>query len=1225
MHARTLNPYVTSAFEEWQGKHRVQPQVPREGTSWAAAAGDLAGCSSFGMSGTNAHGLFAVPESLNFQGTSSSNGAAKLAWKRARHWPQAPSNHMLASTKFERNSKTCKFQVPSAAPQLAFLLDHIIQNTPIMPGAGMLETAASACTALRDADGVSSSGRLLCLTGASIPAPVVLQPGSNAALLECRVECATGDVQLRSSRGSTFQVHFKATAGSLTPLAETSPSNPEETNGSGEHTLQYVKQALLPSKEERAKRYIRCSAFVARPPPGSATTGFLGHPAVMDNALQLGPATGDIGKEDDAEVTRVVAGISAFVVSNSQKKLERPGFIGVPTVTERAPMAANGTIYTSHWLLGEGNVHSVHVLDLQAKVINLEANASGSASASAAAAMAEDRARLIYAVEWQASDEAASVFATEKSSLGLGPALPTYMLTHSTAATPACFSLPPGSNDPAQATTETCSTNVEFIQTLMQLPGTASRGQLRLHSHGAHPAARSPHGATAEPPSSAAALSMQSFMRVASAEYPATQWSSVDLQQTQQTEPESSTKWRQKLVDNMGGTDVYCRIAGAGVWTAPRLLVRTPPSVRPKDLAASAELAHHLAGSVVITGGMGALGTLMATWLAPLGAPKLWLLGRSGRTSGDPLPRQLYVTAGQIVCARGDVSSSEEAADIITRSGASAANPLRSVMHAGAVLDSKVISNVTSHSIRTEYSGKVFGAQHLAKRTSAAALSVLQLFSSLASFSGAAGQATYAAANGVLDAWSHAHQGAGLPAVAVQWGNWGGGGMAVKNKGFIERMEKMGLGIIDPGVGLGVMARMLYEISVPAAITASWQGAVSVSNVFLWDNIVRALPAVPAFLEEFARPDVLEAKKKAAAMRSKPLVTVPVTAAAEIWNGKRKKGGAGGSRSRRGQRGGPRQASQPSGASPAAQTQAQQSSEAVLSVILNIMTNLGGAATADQPFMESGIDSLGAVQLRNEIGSAFGVELQPTVTFDHPTPAALAKHVASQTTGEISMPAAAVAAEDKSSSGSAAEGEGELPSTSQASALAPSVDILPDVLSVVESILSSAVGPEDPLMASGLDSLGAVQLRNAISERFGVELPATAALDFPTSAALASHIAQTAGVALAMPSVSGGNANLVYYSDSEGDFAPGISEIVGVSCVYPGQAAQHGAAGFWQAAIGCEDLPSVIPPGRWDIERHYNPDVTGILHSIVSLVECDCTIIFLGFLRHALVGLYAYV
>lgn len=79
--------------------------------------------------------------------------------------------------------------------------------------------------------------------------------------------------------------------------------------------------------------------------------------------------------------------------------------------------------------------------------------------------------------------------------------------------------------------------------------------------------------------------------------------------------------------------------------------------------------------------------------------------------------------------------------------------------------------------------------------TRQAALSVVQLFSSLAAFSGAAGQASYAAANGSVDAIAHYIFGQGRTGFAVQWGNWGGGGMAVRNKGFIERMERMGLGI----------------------------------------------------------------------------------------------------------------------------------------------------------------------------------------------------------------------------------------------------------------------------------------------------------------------------------------------------------------------------------------------------------------------------------------------
>ena len=45
-----------------------------------------------------------------------------------------------------------------------------------------------------------------------------------------------------------------------------------------------------------------------------------------------------------------------------------------------------------------------------------------------------------------------------------------------------------------------------------------------------------------------------------------------------------------------------------------------------------------------------------------------------------------------------------------------------------------------------------------------------------------------------------------------------------------------------------------------------------------------------------------------------------------------------------------------------------------------------------------------------------------------------------------------------------------------------------------------------PLMAAGLDSLGAVELKNALSERFGVPLPATLVMDHPTPHAIAGYI-----------------------------------------------------------------------------------------------------------------------
>lgn len=58
---RNVNPYVGTALEEWRkGGGRVA-HAPRElAPSSAAAGGAVAGCSSFGMSGVNAHVLLAA-------------------------------------------------------------------------------------------------------------------------------------------------------------------------------------------------------------------------------------------------------------------------------------------------------------------------------------------------------------------------------------------------------------------------------------------------------------------------------------------------------------------------------------------------------------------------------------------------------------------------------------------------------------------------------------------------------------------------------------------------------------------------------------------------------------------------------------------------------------------------------------------------------------------------------------------------------------------------------------------------------------------------------------------------------------------------------------------------------------------------------------------------------------------------------------------------------------
>ena len=51
---------------------------------------------------------------------------------------------------------------------------------------------------------------------------------------------------------------------------------------------------------------------------------------------------------------------------------------------------------------------------------------------------------------------------------------------------------------------------------------------------------------------------------------------------------------------------------------------------------------------------------------------------------------------------------------------------------------------------------------------------------------------------------------------------------------------------------------------------------------------------------------------------------------------------------------------------------------------------------------------------------------------------------------------------------------------------------------LARDVMGAEVAPDEPLMSAGLDSLAAVELRNAIGASFGASLPAIIALDYPT-------------------------------------------------------------------------------------------------------------------------------
>lgn len=112
----------------------------------------------------------------------------------------------------------------------------------------------------------------------------------------------------------------------------------------------------------------------------------------------------------------------------------------------------------------------------------------------------------------------------------------------------------------------------------------------------------------------------------------------------------SAPEQLQQHAAEAAGLDMYGRALVANTWLRPRLLAREPsPAASAQRTAEAAQAGSFLGGSVVVTGGMGALGTVVAQWLAGLGGCELWLLGRTGRTGGHGWAGLLHMACAHSV------------------------------------------------------------------------------------------------------------------------------------------------------------------------------------------------------------------------------------------------------------------------------------------------------------------------------------------------------------------------------------------------------------------------------------------------------------------------------------------------------------------------------------------------------------------------------------------------
>jgi acyl transferase domain-containing protein/acyl carrier protein len=126
---------------------------------------------------------------------------------------------------------------------------------------------------------------------------------------------------------------------------------------------------------------------------------------------------------------------------------------------------------------------------------------------------------------------------------------------------------------------------------------------------------------------------------------------------------------------------------------------------------------------------------------------------------------------------------------------------------------------------------------------------------------------------------------------------------------------------------------------------------------------------------------------------------------------------------------------------------------------------------------------------------------------------------------------------------------------------------------------ATAVDPDRAFKDLGFDSLATVELRNRLVAATGVQLAATRAFDYPSTAALARFLQAEVGAG-----AGAGRTAVARTRSSEEPVA-----IVGIGCRYPGGIGS--AEELWSLVAAGADAIEPFPGDRgWDLERLYDPD-----------------------------------
>ncbi|WP_251095847.1 type I polyketide synthase [Streptomyces sp. Caat 7-52] len=351
-------------------------------------------------------------------------------------------------------------------------------------------------------------------------------------------------------------------------------------------------------------------------------------------------------------------------------------------------------------------------------------------------------------------------------------------------------------------------------------------------------------------------------------------------------------------------------------------------------------------GTVLVTGGTGTLGGLVARHLAERGARHFLLVSRRGpeASGAERIRAELTGLGARVEIVACDVADRADLAKALA--AVPVEHPLTSVVHAAGVLDDGILPSLTPEKIDKVMRPKVDATLHLHELTAGAGLAEFVMFSSGAGLTGAPGQGNYAAANVFLDALAGHRRATGLPATSIAWGLWAetseltaditGSNRARITGYFTPLATEQALTLFDAARGSaepvllasGIRADRLRSLARDGSLPALWRGLI---NAPVRPRVAATDPAAGLTIQLAALGEAEQKEFLLNLVRSHAAIAL----------------GAGDAQ----------------------------------------------ALDPDTPFRDLGFDSLTAVDVRNRLTAATGCRFPATLVFDHPTPAELAGHL----------------------------------------------------------------------------------------------------------------------------------------------------------------------------------------------------------------------------------------